>query len=305
VALILERTLSESGIKAKTVMEMGNLETALAAEAKPPRRPTLCPGCPHRSAFFAIRKAFPKAIYTSDIGCYTLGINLRAVDTCLNMGAAVSMASGFNQAYRQDGQDKPVIATIGDSTFFHSGLTGLLNAVYTDSRFILVILDNRVTAMTGMQPAMTSGMLADGTQGNAVSIEDAVRGCGVKWMKVVEPYDFEAMKATLLEAQAHTRAERGGVAVIIARAPCLINERPAAHRWMENSVDVDPEVCKGCGLCVKAFECPALIQPEKKAKVHVDHTVCVNCGSCLFACKEGALKVTDNPGSGASSYPRR
>lgn len=305
LSLILEKTLTESGIETKASAKTDNLEAALEAVAKPPRRPTLCPGCPHRSAFFAIRKAFPKAIYTSDIGCYTLGINLRAVDTCLNMGAAVSMASGFDQAYRQDGQDKPIIATIGDSTFFHSGLTGLLNAVYTDSRFILVILDNRVTAMTGMQPAMTSGVLADGSSGNSVSIEEAVRGCGVQWMKVVEPYDFDEMKATLESAYEHTRAEQGGVAVVIARAPCLINERPATHRWMENAVDVDPEVCKGCGLCVKAFECPALIQTEKKAKVFVDHTVCVNCGSCLFACKEGALKVRDNPGSGASSSPRQ
>jgi len=127
----------------------------------------------------------------------------------------------------------------------------------------------------------------------------------VKWLEVVEPYDFEAMISSLARAHEHTRSASGGVAVIIARAPCLIHERPALDRWKERVVEVDPEICKGCGLCVKTFECPAILQPEKKAKVTIDRTICVNCASCLHACKEGALQLRDSRGSGASSSPRR
>ncbi|TET54526.1 MAG: indolepyruvate oxidoreductase, partial [Desulfobacteraceae bacterium] len=129
----------------------------------PVRRPTLCPGCPHRASFFAIRKARPKAIFTSDIGCYTLGLNLGAVDTCLDMGAAITMAAGFYHSFAQDEIQQPIVATIGDSTFFHSGTAGLLNAVYNGARFILVILDNLTTAMTGMQPTPALGIRADGS----------------------------------------------------------------------------------------------------------------------------------------------
>jgi indolepyruvate ferredoxin oxidoreductase alpha subunit len=294
LADVLDRAMQDTGFTKTSVVKTDGpdpLDAPLEKIAKAPQRPTLCPGCPHRSAFFAIRKALPKAIYTSDIGCYTLGINLRAVDTCLNMGAAVSMACGFDHAYRQDDLDRPVVATIGDSTFFHSGLTGLMNAVYTRARFILVILDNQVTAMTGMQPALTTGVLADGEQGEPVSLEEAVKGCGVKWLKVVEPYYFEEMKASMQEAYAYTRSEEGGVAVLISRAPCLVHQKAAQKRWEGNKMEVDHDTCEGCGLCVKTFECPALIQTEKKAKVVIDETICVHCGSCKWACKEGALDL--------------
>ncbi|NOX32697.1 MAG: indolepyruvate oxidoreductase [Deltaproteobacteria bacterium] len=144
----------------------------------PVRKPTLCPGCPHRASFYSIRKALPKAIYPSDIGCYTLGSNLGVVDTVLDMGAGITMASGFWNAYIQDDVKKPIVATMGDSTFFHSGTTGLINAVYNDSRFILVVLDNHITAMTGMQPSITQGDRVDGSKGNAVSLETIIKGCG-------------------------------------------------------------------------------------------------------------------------------
>jgi len=132
------------------------------APAGKPRRPTLCPGCPHRAAFYAIRQTFPNGIYPSDIGCYTLGLNLGAVDTVLCMGATISQAAGFYHAYRMKGEFPPIVATIGDSTFYHAGLPPLVNAVHNGAKFILVLLDNSTTAMTGNQPTPGMEMLVDG-----------------------------------------------------------------------------------------------------------------------------------------------
>jgi len=219
------------------------------------------------------------------------------------MGAAVSMASGFFRAYHQDrgngndkeNDEKTVVATIGDSTFFHSGLAGLLSAVYTDARFILVILDNAVTAMTGMQPTPATGILADGAKGKAVSLEGAVEGAGVRFLEIVDPYDFGAMKESLLRAAAFAHSPEGGVAVIISRAPCLINEGKILERWSGNRVRIDPEKCDGCGVCVKAFECPALVQEEPKGPAHIDGTLCVNCGSCIVSCRREAIRMEKVP----------
>jgi len=134
------------------------------------RRPTLCAGCPHRASFFAIKKAAPRGIYTSDIGCYTLGLNLGAVDTVLCMGAAISQASGFYHAYKNEEKRPDIVATIGDSTFFHAGVPALIDAVVQQVKFVLVILDNRTTAMTGSQPTPASGYGAGGESLEAVDI---------------------------------------------------------------------------------------------------------------------------------------
>jgi len=147
------------------------------------RRPTLCAGCPHRASFFAIKKAARKGIYTSDIGCYTLGLNLGAVDTVLCMGAAISQAAGFYHAYKNEEKRPDIVATIGDSTFFHAGVPPLIDAVVQNVKFVLVILDNRTTAMTGSQPTPTSGRGACGETLETVDIEALVRGCGVKYCK--------------------------------------------------------------------------------------------------------------------------
>ena len=191
----------------------------------PIRRPTLCSGCPHRASFYAIKRAFPNGIFPSDIGCYTLGMNLEAVDTCHDMGAAITFASGLYHAYHQDGKEVPIIATIGDSTFYHSGAPGLLNAVYNGSKFILVILDNSIVAMTGMQPTPESGVTADGHPGRALSIEELVKGCGVDYLQVVNPYDIQGMIRELRKAYRYTRSPEGGVAVLIARYPCITYQK--------------------------------------------------------------------------------
>jgi indolepyruvate ferredoxin oxidoreductase alpha subunit len=257
----------------------------------PVRRPSLCAGCPERAAFFAIRRVLPKAIYTSDIGCYTLGLNLNAVDTVLDMGAGITLASGLYQAYHQDGVDIPIVATMGDSTFYHSGTAALLNAVYNKARFILVVLDNETTAMTGMQPTPGTGITADGHEGNALPLERVIRGCGIDWLRTVDPYDVDGLTALLKDAQAHTHDESGGIAVIIARHPCLINNPEVLEKY---TVDVEISAeCNGCGFCVDFFECPAIYLDDTLRIAQIDRRICVRCGVCLNVCPRGSIYEKD------------
>jgi indolepyruvate ferredoxin oxidoreductase alpha subunit len=253
----------------------------------PIRKPTLCPGCPHRASFFAIRKARPKAIFTSDIGCYTLGINLGGVDTCLDMGAGITLGSGFYHSFAQDQVEQPIVATIGDSTFYHSGTSGLLNAVYNDSRFILVILDNQTTAMTGMQPTPGLGIRADGTKGKTIPLERVVAGCGVDFIEIVDPYDLKAMNKLIKKAVEYTSDPDGGVAVIIARHPCVIAYREEAIP--EKKEIVVTEDCVECDFCHERFECPALYKDADLKRTAVDQTLCAQCGVCLDICPKGAI----------------
>ncbi len=253
----------------------------------PIRKPTLCPGCPHRASFFTIRKTRPKAIFTSDIGCYTLGLNLGAVDTVLDMGAAITMASGFYHAHKQDGIEQPIVATIGDSTFYHSGTAGLLNAVYNDARFILFILDNLTTAMTGMQPTPGTGIRADGTKGNVISLERVVKGCGIDFIEEVDPYDIKAMKALMKRAAEYTEAPDGGIAVIIARHPCVIAYRSEA---VPERIPVEiTDDCVECNFCMDRFECPALFHDETLGRTDINQALCAQCGVCLEICPKGAI----------------
>ena len=201
------------------------LEKLVAGLGLPIRRPSLCSGCPHRASFYALKQAFPNGIFPSDIGCYTLGMNMDVVDTCHDMGAAITFGSGLYQAYHQDGKDIPIISTIGDSTFYHSGAPGLLNAVYNGARFILVILDNSITAMTGMQPTPESGTTADGHPGKSLSLEELVKGCGVKYIRVVNPYDIKGMIREARKAYKFTQQPEGGMAVLIARYPCITYQK--------------------------------------------------------------------------------
>ena len=166
-----------------------DLPAAAALTSAGGARPTLCAGCGHRAAFYAIRETFPDGIFPSDIGCYTLGINLGAVDTVHCMGAGISQAAGFYQAFHLSGQEiPPIVATIGDSTFFHAGIPALINAVVQQARFILVILDNATTAMTGHQPVPHLGLNAKGEPTPAIPLEDLIRACGINFLASCDPY---------------------------------------------------------------------------------------------------------------------
>ncbi len=284
---ILAKILGELGLARLRPISDPRLEKLIQNLELPVRRPTLCAGCPERAAFFAIKKAFPKAIYPSDIGCYTLGLNLKAVDTVLDMGAGITFGSGFYQAYHQDQNDIPIIATMGDSTFYHSGTASLVNAVYSDARFILVILDNEITAMTGMQPTPGSGLTADGSQGRKVPLENLIRGCGVGWIKTVDPYEVKKLIRLLKQAREYTQKRDGGMAVIIARHPCLI-QYPEVRE--DNRVEVEiTDACNGCMYCIDFFECPALKQNEKEKVVEIDRALCIDCGVCINICPRGAI----------------
>ena len=288
IARILAQQASTLGLSVPEEIETEELAQLVGELGLPVRRPRLCPGCPHRAAFFGLKRALgSKAIYTGDIGCYTLGINLKAVDTCLDMGASVTIASGLYQAYHQDGEKVTIAATIGDSTFLHSGVPPLANAVYNGARFVLVILDNSTTAMTGMQPTADSGILADGSMGQRVSIKDLVHACGVKFVEEIDPYQVEELEALVKRARDYTSDQDGGVAVIIARHPCVLNDpRPL----QDNPVRVKvTEQCDACGYCQIAFECPALVLDQDLGRVVVDRRTCVSCGVCLEACPKGCI----------------
>jgi len=250
------------------------------------RRPSLCPGCPHRASFFAIKKAAPRAIYTSDIGCYTLGLNLGAIDTALCMGASISKAAGFYHAYHQTGKDVDIVATIGDSTFFHSGIPPIIDAVVHKARFVLVILDNSTTAMTGNQPTPAIGRGASGEPTAAVEIEGLVRACGVSFCRVGNPYRLPEFTSLIKEALAFSRTK--GPAVVISRYPCIMS-REKVDRLPAVKVFISDE-CDDCGYCVKQFECPALESDKEEKKVRINYLLCTDCGICLHACPKKMIK---------------
>jgi indolepyruvate ferredoxin oxidoreductase alpha subunit len=268
-------------------------EPAAGIAQAPGKRPSLCPGCPHRSSFYALKKALPKGIYAGDIGCYTLGINLGALDTCLCMGASISQAGAFYQVFaHSDSEIPPIAAIIGDSTFYHSGIPALVNARWEGSRFVLLLLDNSTTAMTGNQPTPAAGIRADGTSGPALDLETLVAGCGIDKIYVVDPYDQEKMIAVLKEARQYTLATDGGIAAVIARRGCLMI--PAERRKMiPQQIIISETECTGCGYCIKAFECPALIlkKDDDSGRVTIDPIICTGCGQCIAVCPQQAINI--------------
>jgi indolepyruvate ferredoxin oxidoreductase alpha subunit len=210
------------------------------------------------------------------------------VDTCHCMGAGISQAAGFYRAFADSGGEFPtIVATIGDSTFYHAGIPALLNAVFHRARFILVILDNATTAMTGHQPTPQLGVTAMGDQGQPVYIPDLVRACGVRFLEECDPYDVPAMTSLLQEADRSCRSPEGSVAVLIARHPCLLDrEARKAQTVYDMEVTAD---CIACRHCLDNFECPALVFDDASGRVDIDQVRCVGCGVCIHVCPEGAI----------------
>jgi indolepyruvate ferredoxin oxidoreductase alpha subunit len=244
----------------------------------PPRPPVLCAGCPHRGIYHSLNKK--KAIVHGDIGCYTLGAlpPLEAMDTCVCMGASISMANGMNAMLgRQKAEHPPVFATIGDSTFLHSGITPLIDAVYNRLATHVLILDNRVTAMTGHQPNPSTGMGIHGEESPQIDLEILCRSLGITDVDVVTPYDLERINELL---EKHMQID--GPSVIISRAPCALiplYRRSTPYR-------VDTEKCTFCRACIRTG-CPALSAVDGKS--HIDAHQCTGCGLCAQVCKFDAI----------------
>lgn len=245
-------------------------------EAIPPRPPVLCPGCPHRGLFYTLAKN--KVTVLGDIGCYTLAAYepLYAIETCECMGASVSSIHGFNKALGQQGEEKTV-AVLGDSTFMHSGMTGLANIAYNQSNSTVIILDNSTTGMTGHQQNPTTGYNLRGDPAGKIDLETLCRAMGIRRVRVVDPNDLKATDAVVKEELAAQEPS-----VIITRRPCVLLKSVKKHP----PYAVDPEKCKGCKLCMR-IGCPAISWKEKKAVV--DSTQCVGCGVCEQLCKFDAF----------------
>jgi len=252
-------------------------ETSGTALELAPRPPALCAGCSHRATFYSMKKVFGKdAIYPSDIGCYTLGIQNGTVETTLCMGSSISVASGLYHA----GEKRPICCSIGDSTFFHSGMNSLLNAIVNKANITVTILDNRITAMTGHQPNPGVGYTATGEPTVQVSLEELCKAMGAEFVSVVDPYRLEETQEAFKAAK-----EFEGVAVVITRQPCVISGKRAGIRRAPYLVD--PEKCEGCKQCVK-FGCPA-IEFNEKDKCAVITSLCSGCGVCAQICKFDAI----------------
>jgi indolepyruvate ferredoxin oxidoreductase alpha subunit len=266
----------------------------------PGRFPLLCPGCPHSGLFYVLsnlgqrstipgkKQRQPKLIITGDIGCYTLGAlsPLNSIDTCGCMGASIGNAIGMQKA----GVSEKLIAIIGDSTFLHSGITGLIDAVYNKAKFTLVILDNRTTAMTGHQEHPGTGKTAQGEDTYAVNLEEMVKACGVSDLQVVNAWDVKALKEAL-----KTSLDKDALSVIISRGPCAVSVRRGI-----NPSKVDPVKCTDCGLCL-AIGCSAI--QKNGDSVVIDSSLCAgdNCRLCVQVCPNKAI-YADKPGlTGGSS----
>ncbi len=270
----------------KTSVDYGGIEERGKELAKlaPPRPPVFCPGCPHSATFYVIRKVvneIGKACLPSDIGCYTLGINkpFEAVDICVCMGASVGVSNGLSWVLRDR-----IIATIGDSTFLHAGIPPLINAIYNGANFVLIILDNQTTGMTGHQPHPGTGVTGCG-MGRAVKIEDIVRGIGVEFIEVVNPYNVSKLEETLKRALEHE-----GVAVIIARQKCsILRVREARREGKKLKPFRVTDACNGCMKCVREFSCPAIFLENGRPKI--DSSLCTSCGVCAKVCPENAIRV--------------
>ena len=255
----------------------------------PVRPPVLCAGCPHRASFYAVKQAMKgkKAVFCGDIGCYTLGnaMPLDMVDTCLCMGAGVNITQGIGHL----DPDTVCFAFVGDSTFFASAITGAVNAVYNQADMTLIILDNSTTAMTGHQPHPGTGFTMMGEVVEKVSVENTLRGIGVREVETVNPLNHEKAVETVRRL-----AALPGVKAIIFKYPCIAIASDVTKRLREaGCVNIDPDKCIQCRKCIREIGCPALI--IKDGRVAIDETLCTGCGLCKQICPVNAISGGDDP----------
>ncbi len=254
-----------------------------------PRPPVLCPGCPHRGTYYAVKRSvrmsnIKKPIYASDIGCYSLGTYdpFDEADTIISMGSSIGVANGFSMV-----TDQKVIAFIGDSTFYHSGIPPLINAVHNNLDMLVVIMDNATTAMTGQQPNPGNELDYDGKPVTGIPIENVVRGIGVKNVSVVDPYDLKASLITI-----NRSLHQAGVSVIISRRECAINRDRKLRKKGEIEIyTVNQDKCGKCMNCVENFSCPALF--IENGEIQINPTICDGCGVCAepLVCPFKAIEV--------------
>lgn len=268
----------------------------LPTMAIPPRPPNLCPGCPHRGLFYVLGKL--KAFVTGDIGCYTLSYMkpLEGLHSCVCMGASVGMAHGMSKALKEKGKGK-IVGVIGDSTFIHSGITPLLNMAYNKGDAVIVIADNRTTAMTGMQEHPATGFTLQGEQTKQLDFATLAAALGVESVRIIDPYDIKMTRTVMKE-----ELNKSGPSVVISNRPCVLNKRyqagPKKPLW------ADPDKCIGCKACL-SLGCPPISwkkfenMPEKEIRRNakkqeghsvIDQTLCNGCTLCLQLCKTGAIR---------------
>jgi len=256
----------------------------------PLRSAVLCPGCPHRATYFALKKAIKKLklkeeeiIYSTDIGCYALGLEppYKMGDYCISMGSSLGIGCGFSKATNQK-----VISFIGDSTFFHAGIPPLVNAIHNRDKILLVVMDNRITGMTGGQT--NPGVPVDGMGNPApeVSIEKIARGVGAGLVKTIDPVDLKETEEIFKEA-----LQFEGVAVVITKHPCaMITDAANRKKGISIKYTINQEECTKCLVCVKNFTCPAFFI-EKNGSVNINPLLCDGCGVCVQVCPKKAIEV--------------
>jgi indolepyruvate ferredoxin oxidoreductase alpha subunit len=245
----------------------------------PARPPALCPGCPHRGAFYTLSKL--KGSSTGDIGCYTLGLMPphNALETTVCMGAAVGVLSGIEKATGREEMER-LVAAIGESTFVHSGITGLIDMVYNGNTGTVMIMDNSVTAMTGGQENPTTGKSLRGEPAPRLDLKELCRACGAKHVRVVDPHDLEEMEKVLRKEM-----QRDELSVIITRRPCIMTYRPGGRPVAE----LDADTCVSCRMCMK-LGCPAISWNEEEGHPEINGMLCwPNCNLCVQVCPTGAL----------------
>jgi indolepyruvate ferredoxin oxidoreductase alpha subunit len=282
VAMALAKLVGEKPRSPDTALENARAEAKALA---PGRSLPFCPGCPHRGTYTALTRALrelgykkDEVIVTGDIGCTILGM-YPPWSSCWNevsMGASIGNAIGLKYA----GVMTPVVATIGDSTFFHAGVPPAVNAGWNGTPIVIAVLDNQITGMTGHQPSPASGRTTTSIQAPAIGIEDILRASGISRVAVVDPYDLNASTATLKEALKHD----GSSGVVLRRVCSLVARRIGA---LGKPLRVDEAKCTGCLACIRALSCPAMI--VESGKMYIDEATCAGCGMCRQVCPSGVI----------------